>query len=179
MSLSASKLHAISPDHAIAISPLSLASCAHSQTPSKVRSGVRPQPSPPTHGISGANCPRYRKSLAPASPGCEPANILISHCDPVQITVCSANVTAECTHSIDPSSQDVEDALRDQPRQPHLALQLRNAKCLDAMENRKQRAQSHSNEHEGAKRSPSRRAETWEQHNHHGRCSNGRDLCSS
>ena len=183
VSLSATKATLLSPDHAIAISPLSSASCARSQMPSTVRSGVRSQPSPQAHGISGANCPRCRTSPAPAFPGCEPARTI-----PISLSVsllkcfaCLADkITAEwsiCTHSINSGPQNVEDALRDQPRQADLALQLRNAKCLDAMNDGKQGAQAHGNEHEGAKRSPSRRAETWEQHNHHGRCPDGCDLC--
>jgi hypothetical protein len=75
VSLSARANSTLSPDHAIAISPLSSASCAHSQTPLTARSSVPQQPSPPTHGISGGNCPRYRKSLAPAFPEFEPATL--------------------------------------------------------------------------------------------------------
>lgn len=98
---------------------------------------------------------------------------------PIQTLACLVLFAMESTHSIDPSSQDVENALRDQPRQSHLALHLRNAKCLDAMENRKQGAQAHSNEHEGAERSPGWCAETGEQDNHHCRCADRCDLCWS
>lgn len=80
VSLSARADSTLSPDHAIAISPLSSASCAHSQTPSTARSSVRQRPSPPAHGRSGENCPRCRTSLAPAFLGCEPAMSLALCC---------------------------------------------------------------------------------------------------
>lgn len=78
--LSASRLRALSPDHAIAVSPLSSASCARSQTPSTARSSVHQQPSQLTHGISGESCPRCRTSLVPAFLGCEPASFVSFGC---------------------------------------------------------------------------------------------------
>jgi len=88
------------------------------------------------------------------------------------------NSASQVTHSIYSSSQNVENALSDEPRQPHLSLHLRNAKCLDAMENGEKGAQAHSNEHECAERSPGWSAETWEQNDHHCRCADRCDLCS-
>jgi len=80
----------------------------------------------------------------------------------VELLACPATFTIETTYSIDPSSKNIENALSDKPRQSHLTLHLRNAECLDAMENRKEGAQAHSNEHESAERSPRWRAEPWE-----------------
>jgi len=80
------------------------------------------------------------------------------------------------TYSVDSGSEDVQKTLGDEPRQAHLLVQSFHAKHLDAVEDRHNSAQAHSDEHESAERPPSRCAELREQHDDGGRYSNACDL---
>ena len=73
------------------------------------------------------------------------------------------------TYSVNSGSEDIQKTLRDQPGQTHLLVELIYAEDPNAMEDRHNSAQAHSDEHESAERPPSRRAELREQHDNGGR----------
>ena len=80
------------------------------------------------------------------------------------------------THCVDSSSCDVQYALAHEPRESNLLLHLLVAVHSQAMEDREDRAEAHSNEHESPNRSPFGRSELWIQHNDECARANGSDL---
>jgi hypothetical protein len=80
------------------------------------------------------------------------------------------------TYSVNPGSENIQKPLRNEPRKTHLLVQLFYAKDPNAVEDRHNSAQAHSDEHESAERPPGWRAELREQHDDGGRYPDACDL---
>ena len=85
----------------------------------------------------------------------------------------------QVTYSVNPGSEDIQEALSDQPIKSHLRVQLFYAEDSDAVENGHNSAQAHSDEHESAERPPGRRSKLREQHDDGSRYTDARDLAVS
>ena len=109
-------------------------------------SQVSRQPCPPTRATRVLSSRLRRRDRRPTAPGVD-----------------------QFTYSVNSGSEDIQKTLRDQPGQTHLLVELIYAEDPNAMEDRHNSAQAHSDEHESAERPPSRRAELREQHDNGGR----------